>query len=204
MEVDQRKVALLARGIFGISSFRPLQREAITSVLEGTDTFVNLRTGEGKSVIYQLPSAYWKTGVTVVISPLIALIRDQVEHLQRLKLNVAFVDSLQEPVEARRQLMLVRSGTARLLYLSPEKLISKEIRDLLFSTAVKVNLVVVDEPHCVSMWGTSFRPDYLQIAAFRRELKVPLLAVTATAPKATLPAKTAAPTRRTSGSAARA
>lgn len=169
------------RRYFGYSAFRPGQEVAIRRILERRDVLVNLRTGEGKSLVYQLPALLFKTGVVVVISPLISLIRDQVAGLRQVGMRAAFLDSLQTAAEATEQKRLVREGRVKLLYISPEKFQSKTLRSLLES--VKLNFIVVDEAHCASVWGHDFRPDYRRISAVRAELgNPPLVAVTATAP----------------------
>lgn len=170
------------RRVFGHDGFRSSEQEAIIrAVLEGRDVLGLLPTGGGKSLTFQLP-ALLRDGLTLVVSPLIALMRDQVEKMHALRLDtVAALTSHMSGGERDEVLRRVRSGAVRLLYVSPERL-----RDAQLAAAVRVAdvvQVVVDEAHCISMWGPSFRPEYVGIAsALRRlDLRPPILALTATA-----------------------
>jgi ATP-dependent DNA helicase RecQ len=164
---------------WGFSSFRPLQEEIINSVMEGRDTLALLPTGGGKSICYQLP-ALAMDGMCLVISPLIALMKDQVDGLKNKGVAAAAVHSGMHPDEQERVLSNARFGAIKLLYISPERLATERIRELLRKT--RINLLAVDEAHCVSQWGYDFRPPYLKIADIRPFIQgTPLLALTATA-----------------------
>ena len=165
---------------WGYDSFRPLQEDIIDSVLEGKDTLGLLPTGGGKSITFQVPGLYFETGVTIVVTPLISLMKDQVDNLKRHRIKATSLHSGMSHKEARLARELLFNGRARFLYVSPEKLQNDnfliELRNL------KINLITVDEAHCISQWGYDFRPSYLNIRKLRRVLpKVPVLALTATA-----------------------
>lgn len=163
---------------FGHTTFRPGQKEAIQSVLEGHDTLVMLPTGVGKSLCYQLP-AYLLEGTVLVVSPLLSLMQDQVESLKLLgEKRVAALNSQTSASERHR--IFKHLNQYRFIYTSPEMLQnSKVIRAL---RAINISLFVVDEAHCISHWGTDFRPDYLVLATIRKKLNNPrTIALTATA-----------------------
>ncbi len=166
---------------WGYPSFRPLQEDIIRSVLEGFDTLALLPTGGGKSICYQVP-ALCREGLCLVISPLIALMKDQVSQLLRRGIPAAAVYSGMSAREIDITLENACQGAYKLLYLSPERL--QTDMALTRIARMSVNLLAVDEAHCVSQWGYDFRPPYLQIAGFRRQVlpHTPLLALTATAP----------------------
>jgi len=169
--------------IFGFDRFRPLQEEAIREALTGRDVLMVMPTGAGKSLCFQLPAAL-EEGVTLVVSPLIALMRDQVIALvQRTRfrqLGCASLNSLQSPEEQREILSLLRTGCLKLLYVAPERFRSPGFQEIIRS--VKVARFVVDEAHCISEWGHDFRPDYLSLKHTIEALgRPPLMAVTATA-----------------------
>ncbi|MCX6286424.1 MAG: RecQ family ATP-dependent DNA helicase [Bacteroidetes bacterium] len=164
---------------WGFSSFRPLQEDIINSVLAGNDTLALLPTGGGKSLCYQVPALAME-GMCLVISPLISLMKDQVDSLKSKGIAAAAVHSGMHPDEQERVLSNARFGAIKLLYISPERLATERIRELLRKT--KINLLAVDEAHCVSQWGYDFRPPYLKIAEIRPFIQgTPLLALTATA-----------------------
>ncbi|MEI6683378.1 MAG: ATP-dependent DNA helicase RecQ [Bacteroidota bacterium] len=164
---------------WGYSSFRPLQEEIIRSVLDGKDTLALLPTGGGKSLCYQVP-ALARDGICIVISPLIALMKDQVDNLKKRGINAAALHSGMHPDEMDIILGNCLFGDIRLLYISPERLATDKMRDAL--KRMKVNLFAVDEAHCISQWGHDFRPPYLRIADIRSIIPgVPVLALTATA-----------------------
>ncbi|MGY6550112.1 MAG: DNA helicase RecQ [Roseinatronobacter sp.] len=169
--------ALLAR-VFGFSEFRPGQAEIVEAVTAGQDTLAIMPTGGGKSLCYQLP-ALVREGLTVVISPLIALMRDQVRGLQELGVAAGALTSGNTEAETDAVHLALSRGTLKLLYLAPERLASMSTLDLL--RRANVGLIAVDEAHCVSQWGHDFRPDYLRIGDLRARLDVPLAAFTATA-----------------------
>ena len=169
---------------WGYSAFRPLQEEIIGSVLEGRDTLALLPTGGGKSLTFQVP-ALARDGLCLVISPLIALMKDQVDRLKSLGIPAAALFSGMNAEERDRVISNVRFGGTKLLYLSPERLATDTMRELIGN--LNVNLLAVDEAHCISQWGYDFRPPYLKIAEVRSLLPgVPVLALTATATPAVI------------------
>ncbi|MEM6317859.1 MAG: ATP-dependent DNA helicase RecQ [Bacteroidota bacterium] len=164
---------------WGFDTFRPLQEEIITSVLEGDDTLALLPTGGGKSVCFQVP-ALIKEGICIVISPLIALMKDQVDNLKKRGIAAIAIYSGMRYADIDRALDNCIYGNIKFLYLSPERLITDLARARIVQ--MNVNLIAVDEAHCVSQWGYDFRPPYLEIANIRELFpKVPILALTATA-----------------------
>jgi len=164
---------------WGYSSFRPMQEDIINSVLEGKDTLALLPTGGGKSICYQVP-AMAMDGVCLVISPLIALMRDQVERLRNNEIKAFAVYSGMHHSEIEVAINNAVYGDAKFLYLSPERLTSANFLESL--KLMKVNLIAIDEAHCISQWGYDFRPPYLKIADIRPYFPdIPILAVTASA-----------------------
>lgn len=175
----QQKADHLLRTVFGFEDYRPSQREIIQAVLAGRDVMAVLPTGGGKSLCYQLP-AITLEGLTVVVSPLIALMKDQISGLVELGIEAVALNSSLDESAYRSARQKVRSGQARLLYIAPEALGSPGLASLLAEQA-PVRLVV-DEAHCISRWGHDFRPDYRTIAQLRARFpQVPCLALTATA-----------------------
>jgi ATP-dependent DNA helicase RecQ len=171
------------KSVFGYDSFRPLQKEIITNVLAGKDTLAVMPTGGGKSLCYQIPALIFD-GLTVVVSPLIALMQDQVSSLVANGVNAVFLNSTLEWDEYCRAADLIRSGEIKLVYVSPEGLATQRMQDLFHSESVTVSCITIDEAHCVSEWGHDFRPDYLEIASFRSQFPGAVcLALTATATK---------------------
>lgn len=169
--------------VFGFGEFRHLQEEAIQAALDGRDCLVVMPTGAGKSLTFQLPAAI-ADGVTIVISPLIALMRDQIIGLHErtlfAELGAAYLNSSQSMSEQRDILTLARAGKLKLLYVAPERLRSKAFLETI--RAAKLARFVVDEAHCISEWGHDFRPDYLAISDFLEQIgHPPTFAVTATA-----------------------
>jgi ATP-dependent DNA helicase RecQ len=159
--------------------FRPLQLDIINSVLEGRDTLALLPTGGGKSICFQVP-AMCREGLCLVISPLIALMKDQVEHLRDKDIRAAALHSGMSRREIETILNNAVNGAYKFLYLSPERLQNENTRDKI--AAMNINLLAIDEAHCISQWGYDFRPEYLQIANIREIIpNVPLLALTASA-----------------------
>lgn len=164
---------------WGYSSFRPCQEEIINSILDGKDTLGLLPTGGGKSITFQVPALAIE-GLTVVITPLISLMKDQVDNLRELGINAQYLHSGLTPSEHRLAIDKCRLGKAKLLYISPEKLQSKNMIDNL--RIMNIELIVVDEAHCISQWGYDFRPSYLNIKAIRDLFpNAPILALTASA-----------------------
>jgi ATP-dependent DNA helicase RecQ len=167
------------RRYWGYSEFRPKQEQIVRAILEGRDTAVVMPTGGGKSLCYQLP-AVAMGGTAIVISPLIALMKDQVESLKANGIAAAFINSSLDSNERRRIMQQAARGVFRLLYLSPERLAMAETMDWL--KRFEVSMVVIDEAHCISEWGHEFRPEYRQLAALRHQLpEVPVAAFTASA-----------------------
>src|SRR5277367_4791274 len=164
---------------FGYDSFRPLQREIIEDALAGRDVFALLPTGGGKSLCFQLP-ALLREGLTVVVSPLIALMKDQVDALTATGISATFLNSTLESDDARARFRGLHRGEYRLLYAAPERLMLPGFVDNLRSW--KVTQLAIDEAHCISEWGHDFRPEYRQLAGLRDALSgVPVMALTATA-----------------------
>ena len=171
----------LKRGLemFGLSSFRPGQREAVEAICRGDDVLVVMPTGSGKSLCFQLP-AMITDGLTLCISPLIALMKDQEDALVSRGLPACCVTSHLSPGEQQDRLEAVARGEVRLLYVAPERLGNPAFLAAVRSAGVA--RLVVDEAHCVSQWGHDFRPDYLRIDELRKKLgDPPIAALTATA-----------------------
>ena len=164
---------------FGFESFRPLQEEIVRDALAGKDVFAVLPTGGGKSLCFQVP-ALVRPGLTVVVSPLISLMKDQVDAMQASGVAATFLNSTLAASEARERLRGLHTRKFRLLYVAPERLmLSGFLGDL---KKWNVNLIAVDEAHCISEWGHDFRPEYRQLAELREEFpNVPIMALTATA-----------------------
>jgi len=169
----------LLKQYFGFTSFRPLQEEIIRDALAGKDVFALLPTGGGKSLCFQLP-AMAQPGLTVVVSPLIALMKDQVDGMQAGGIPATFLNSSLAQNESRARLRGLHNGEFRLLYVAPERLmLSGVLSDL---QRWNVRLLAVDEAHCISEWGHDFRPEYRQLAELRKLFpETPMMALTATA-----------------------
>jgi ATP-dependent DNA helicase RecQ len=173
------KASELLRDIFGYHSFRGRQAEIIEHVTQGKDALVLMPTGGGKSLCYQLP-ALLRPGVGIVVSPLIALMQDQVDALQQLGIRAAFLNSTLTPEQSREIAFAARNGDLDLLYVAPERLLTASF--LSFLDALQVALFAIDEAHCVSQWGHDFRPDYVQLSQLhQRYPTIPRIALTATA-----------------------
>jgi len=170
--------APLLRDIFGFDAFRPGQEEIVEAVAAGEHVLAIMPTGGGKSLCFQLP-ALMRDGVTVVISPLIALMRDQVRALQEVGVCAGALTSGNTPEETDAVWQALEEGRLKLLYIAPERLAAGSSMSML--RRIGVSMIAVDEAHCVSQWGHDFRPDYLRIGELRRALDVPLAAFTATA-----------------------
>ncbi|MDA7427736.1 DNA helicase RecQ [Primorskyibacter aestuariivivens] len=170
--------ATLLRDVFGFDDFRPGQGEIVEAVVRDENVLAIMPTGGGKSLCFQLP-ALMREGVTVVISPLIALMRDQVRGLREAGVSAGALTSGNTPEESDAIWAGLEAGTLKLLYLAPERLASGGTLTML--RRIGVSLIAVDEAHCVSQWGHDFRPDYLRIGELRGALGVPLAAFTATA-----------------------
>ena len=160
-------------------SFRGEQEKIIRSVLDGKDTLALLPTGGGKSVCFQIP-ALMNDGMCLVISPLIALMKDQVENLLQKSITAAYINSSMSLYEVQTVLENAEHGNYKFLYVSPERLQSNSFKEYLHH--LNINLIAVDEAHCISQWGYDFRPQYLKIVELRNELKnIPVIALTASA-----------------------
>ena len=166
---------------WGFDAFRPLQQDIIDAVLDGKDTLALLPTGGGKSICFQVP-ALAKDGICLVISPLIALMKDQVENLKKKNIPALSVFSGMSFFDVKRTLENAVHGNYKFLYVSPERLETNLFLEYL--PGMNINLIAVDEAHCVSQWGYDFRPPYLRIATIREHLPgIPILALTASATK---------------------
>lgn len=164
---------------WGYDSFRPLQEEIITAVLSGKDTLALLPTGGGKSLCFQVPAMAME-GLCLVISPLIALMKDQVENLRRKGITAFSIHAGMSRKEVINALRVATDSNCKFLYVSPERLETSLFKEYL--PALDISLIAVDEAHCISQWGYDFRPPYVRIAALRTELPgIPILALTASA-----------------------
>lgn len=175
----------ILKEFFGYSEFRGNQKQIIQSVLTKKDTIVLMPTGGGKSVCYQVPAMIFD-GLTLVISPLISLMKDQVDALNANGIPAAFLNSSQSQSEQRFISSQIQSGKIKLLYIAPERLYRGDFPLKDFLKTVNLSLVAIDEAHCVSQWGHDFRPEYLKIGELRKSFPlIPFIALTATADKLT-------------------
>jgi len=183
MTTDSAAAARILREVFGYGEFRGAQREIIEHVVGGGDALVLMPTGGGKSLCYQIP-ALARAGLGVVVSPLIALMQDQVAALQQAGVRAAALHSGIDPARARRIEQQARSGELDLLYMAPERLLTARALELL--EASPLALFAIDEAHCVAQWGHDFRPEYIELAVLARRFpSVPRIALTATADAST-------------------
>lgn len=177
-----KELLLLLKKFFGYTTFRPLQAEIIQRILEKKDSLVLMPTGGGKSICFQLPAIYL-SGTAIVVSPLIALMKDQVEGLLANGIPAAALNNMIPEEERQRIKQLCIQGKIKLLYISPEKL-AGELHWLL--PRMDLSLIAIDEAHCISHWGHDFRPEYTQLSALKEHFpQVPIVALTATADKVT-------------------
>src|SRR5438105_10768304 len=165
--------------LFGLDDFRPSQREVIEDVLRGKDVMCVMPTGAGKSLCFQLPAAV-QGGLTIVVSPLISLMEDQVQQLRDEGLSAEFLNSALSPLMRRRIMQKLEQGFDGLLYVAPERFFAGDFQELF--PKLRPKLFAVDEAHCVSQWGHDFRPEYLRLGEVRQKLgSPPCIALTATA-----------------------
>jgi len=176
-------IASNLQSVFGYNTFRKGQREVIEQVCAGTDCLVIMPTGGGKSLCYQLP-ALLMSGLTIVVSPLISLMKDQVDSLLQMGVNAGYLNSSQAGEESARIIREMHSGELKLLYVSPERLLQTHFIDRLHE--LNLSLFAIDEAHCISQWGHDFRPEYASLGRLREIFPhVPIMALTATADQAT-------------------
>ncbi len=169
----------ILKSVFGYDEFRPLQSEIIATILAKDDALVVMPTGGGKSICYQIPALIFE-GLTIVISPLISLMKDQVEQLTQSGVAVAVLNSSLSSDEYRRSIAQIKQKKARLLYLAPEALLKPNMLALLSS--VDVDCLAIDEAHCISQWGHDFRPEYRRLIEAREYFSdAACVALTATA-----------------------
>ena len=167
------------RKVFGYSAFRQYQQEIVTGLINGDDAFVLMPTGGGKSLCYQIPAMH-RSGVGIVVSPLISLMKDQVDSLVANGVKAAFYNSSLKSAEARQVLARLHDDQLDLLYIAPERLMSEGFLERL--REIEISLFAIDEAHCISQWGHDFRPEYAKLGRLRQLFsKVPMIALTATA-----------------------
>ncbi|WP_407426739.1 RecQ family ATP-dependent DNA helicase [Treponema sp.] len=184
MDFTNKKPEEVLKSVFGYESFRLLQKDIISNVLSGKDTLAIMPTGGGKSLCYQIPALIFE-GLTVVVSPLISLMQDQVASLNAAGINAVFLNSTVEWEDYKDSMNSIRRGETKIVYVAPETLVTQKINDLLHDDRVTVSCITIDEAHCVSEWGHDFRPDYLEISSLRNQFKnAVFLALTATATRA--------------------
>ncbi len=175
--MDKARAALT--GVYGYSAFRPGQEEILSAIFDGDDVLAVMPTGSGKSLLFQLPPVV-REGLTLVVSPLIALMRGQVAQLRELGIEAATLNSSTEPDERRRIARGLKEGTLRLLYIAPERLLRDDV--IAYLKGFSIGCLAIDEAHCVSQWGHDFRPEYLRLREVVEALgSLQTIAVTATA-----------------------
>ncbi len=183
-EIPLKQTALdVLHAVFGYQSFRKGQEEVIDATLMGKDSLVIMATGNGKSLCYQIPALCFE-GLTLVISPLISLMKDQVDQLLANGIEADYLNSSQTFTEQQQVQNKLMSGTLKLLYVSPEKVMTTSFFHLI--SHCKVSFVAIDEAHCISQWGHDFRPEYTQLGGLKSCFPhAPIMALTATADHAT-------------------
>ncbi len=177
------KAKLVLNKTFGYADFRFNQAEIIESILNQQDVLVLMPTGGGKSLCYQVPAMVFE-GLTVVVSPLIALMQDQVDALAQVGISASFLNSTLSASQEQNVLAQIHAGETKLLYVAPERLVTPQFLNLLAN--INVSLFAIDEAHCVSQWGHDFRPEYQQLNILSQQFpNVPKVALTATADQRT-------------------
>ena len=170
----------ILKASYGYQSFRPGQREIISGVMEGRDVLAVMPTGAGKSLCFQIPALLFD-GISLVVSPLISLMRDQVAAMKQIGIPAAFINSSLTPTQTEKAISLAKNGRYKMIYIAPERLDTGSFVN--FAENADISMIAVDEAHCVSHWGQDFRQSYLNIAPFIASLpKRPVVAsLTATA-----------------------
>ncbi len=182
---SKEKLHQALQHFFGYDQFRLTQLPVIESVLSGSDTLAIMPTGGGKSICYQLP-AMLLPGITIVVSPLIALMKDQVDALTANGIHAAFLNSSQSADEQQRVIKNAQAGNLKLLYIAPERIPSNSDAFIGFLKTLNPSLFAIDEAHCISQWGHDFRPEYLKLAILKKQFPgIPVIALTASADKLT-------------------
>lgn len=176
----KREALRLLKQIYGYDSFRTGQKYIISSVLKRKDTLGVMSTGGGKSICYQVPALLFN-GLTIVISPLISLMKDQVDALRILGVRAIYINSTLTREEYIKAIRDIKSGRVKILYLAPERIVNEKFVN--FMKGVNISFIAVDEAHCISQWGHDFRKSYLEIPKFIKAMgrPIPILALTATA-----------------------
>ena len=183
--ITRENLLLALKHYFGYDSFRLQQENIITTILSGRDVLAIMPTGGGKSICYQLPALLFP-GITIVVSPLIALMKDQVDALLADGIPAAFLNSTQSASEQSNIISRARRGELKMLYIAPERLGNSGGQFLEFLKSLNPSLFAIDEAHCISQWGHDFRPEYLQLATLKRQFPdTPVIALTASADKIT-------------------
>lgn len=177
------KSELVLKTVFGYDNFRPYQKEIICQILKKHDTLAIMPTGGGKSICYQIPALIFE-GITIVVSPLISLMQNQVAILESAGIHSVFLNSSLDWDSYRETVSDIQNGLAKIVYVSPEGLSTSRVREIFEDSSLNVNCITVDEAHCVSQWGHDFRPDYLEINSIRKYFpNAVMIALTATATK---------------------
>ena len=188
MNIAWQEVKQKFQQIWGYENFRPPQEEIIQALLQGKDALIVLPTGGGKSICFQLPAVI-QTGLTIVVSPLVALMENQVARLRQLGLAGALLHGEISKNERKKTLEAIAKQQLSLLYVSPETLLSLPVWQIITRPEIEITSLVLDEVHCLTQWGTTFRPAYRRLGAVRRSLlqhkppqtKIAIAAFTATA-----------------------
>ncbi len=181
--MPQNQAKEILKQYFGYDEFRPMQAEIIQTVFDKKDCLVLMPTGGGKSITFQIP-AMMKDGVTIVVSPLIALMKDQVESLKATGIAAEFLNSSLTPSQQEAIEKDIQEGKIKIIYISPERIVTESFHN--FMQNLKVNLFAIDEAHCISQWGHDFRPEYTQLKFLKQKYpEIPVIALTATADKIT-------------------